>query len=97
MYMLSGDTPKAVSYTHLFQLHLPAFGAQLRDGDTGRVVNDQLGITNNADALHHRVPVRIRQGACTQLLGVHIGPVSYTHLSGARFLPAAEGLSQVRC
>ena len=56
----------------MFQFDLPAFRAQLRDRDTRRIIDDQLGTSDRADAFHDGIPVGIRQRTGTQLLGIDI-------------------------
>ena len=57
----------------MFQLNLPAFGTKFHDGNTRRIVNNKLGASNRTDSFHDSVPVRIRQGTGTELLGIHVG------------------------
>ena len=57
----------------MFQLNLPAFGTKFHDGNTRRIINYKLGASDRTDSFHDSVPVRIRQGTGTELLGIHVG------------------------
>ena len=57
----------------MLQFIFPAFGTELRNTDSGSIINNQVGIADYPCAFYELFPFRIGKVACTQMLGIHSG------------------------
>ena len=72
----SGHQLKIVDHNNskvVLQLIFPALGPELGNGNTRRIVNDQVGTADNIGALHQLGPVLILQITGSHVLGIHMG------------------------
>ena len=81
----------------MFQLNLPAFGTKFHDGNTRRIINYKLGASDRTDSFHDSVPVRIRQGTGTELLGITLDSIDSIRFTSCSFDISRLKIRQVFC